>query len=133
METIAKKLWRFNSHLKNKWHHIIIQKKITLEIRVSYLQQYQKSGLRLIMKENNYDYSLWHDYKENFEYNDNHTQQALKATILLPTHQEKNKLKCTQWHFQQFRKLLLNEIDCLNKWNECATKVKWEKLINDYL
>lgn len=21
------------------------------------------------------------------------------ATILLPTHQEKNKLKCTQWHF----------------------------------
>lgn len=55
------------------------------------------------------------------------------ATILLPTHQEKNKLKCTQWHFQQFKKLLLNKTNCLNKWNERAIEVKWEKNLNDYL
>jgi len=43
------------------------------------------------------------------------------------THQEKNKLKCIQWCFWQFGKLLLDKMDCLNEWNKRVKKVKWEK------
>jgi hypothetical protein len=54
--------------------------------------------------------------------------KPLWSSTLYLTHQEKNKLMCTQHYFRQFGKLLPDEMEHLNKWNECATKVKWKKL-----
>jgi len=54
--------------------------------------------------------------------------KPLWSSTLYLTHQEKNKLMCTQHRFRQFGKLLPDEMEHLNQWNECATKVKWKKL-----